>query len=215
MGRPRAYHRSMDPRDTVVVAGTGRASTAPDSLVLDLQLEGHGASVPEALTALTLATAAAGEALPSHELKTHRLGLRPRHDHQGRQSGHTAYQSLQVRTTDPTGAGELVHRLAEATGSALGVNGLRPEISDTSDLERQARELAVADARARAEQLAELGGRVLGPMLWVREDAGGPVRPQGVPEARMALAAGGPAVDPADQEILVTVEIGWALRPDA
>jgi hypothetical protein len=33
-------------------------------------------------------------------------------------------------------------------------------------------------------------------------------------EPRMALAAGGPAVDPADQEVLVIVEIGWALRPE-
>lgn len=127
--------------------------------------------------------------------------------------GHTAYQSVQVRTTDPTRAGNLVHRLAEATGSALGVNGLRPEVTDTAELERLARERAVEDARARAEQLAELGGRGLGPMLWAREGGERPAGPYDMAESRMALAAG-PAVDPADQEVLVVVEIGWALRPD-
>ena len=203
----------MDPRATVVVTGTGRAGAAPDALVLDLQVEGHGPTVAQALSALTQATAAAHEALPAHDLRTHRLGLHPRHDHQGRQVGHTAYQSLQVRTTDPTRAGELVHRLAEATGSALGVNGLRPETTDTTELERLARERAVEDARARAEQLAELGGRGLGPMLWAREGGEGAVRPYDT-EARMALSAGGPAVDPADQEVLVVVEVGWALRPE-
>jgi hypothetical protein len=204
----------MDPRDTVVVTGTGRASAAPDSLVLDLQLEGHGSTVSEALATLTAATAAAHEALPDHDLRTHRLGLHPRHDHQGRQVGHTAYQSLQVRTTDPARAGELVHRLGEAVGSALGVNGLRPEVSDTAEVERLARERAVDDARARAEQLAGLGGRDLGPVLWVREGGAPSPRPYDMAEPRMALAAGGPAVDPADQEVLVIVEIGWALRPE-
>ncbi|QFG67942.1 SIMPL domain-containing protein [Ornithinimicrobium pratense] len=205
----------MDPRHTIVVAGTGRAGAAPDSLVLDLQLEGHGSTVSEALDALTTATAAAGAALPDHDLLTHRLGLHPRHDHQGRQVGHTAYQSLQVRTTDPTRAGELVHRLAEATGSALGVNGLRPEVSDTTELERLARQRAVEEARGRAEQLAELGGRGLGPMLWAREGGGCSPGPYEGADARMTLAEGGPAVDPADQEVLVVVEIGWALRPEA
>lgn len=204
----------MDARDTVVVTGTGRAGAAPDSLVLDLQLEGHGSTVSEALAALTAATAAAGEALPDHDLLTHRLGVHPRHDHQGRQVGHTAYQSLQVRTTDPSHAGELVHRLAEATGSALGVNGLRPEVSDTSALERLARQRAVDDARGRAEQLAQLGGRGLGPMLWAREGGEGAPRPYAAAEPRMMLAEGGPAVDPADQEVVVVVEVGWALRPE-
>ncbi|WP_131103900.1 SIMPL domain-containing protein [Ornithinimicrobium sufpigmenti] len=204
----------MDPRDTVVVTGTGRAGAAPDSLVLDLQLEGHGSTVSEALDALTEATAAAGEALPDHDLRTHGLGLHPRDDHQGRQVGHTAYQALQVRTPDPTRAGELVHRLAQATGSALGVNGLRPEVSETGALEQLARQRAVEDARGRAEQLAELCDRGLGPMLWAREVGDRSPGPWEAGDARTALASGGPAVDPADQEVQVVVEISWALRPE-
>lgn len=204
----------MDPRDTVVVTGTGRTTSAPDVLVLDLQLEGHGATIQEALSALTAAGQACRDALPDHRLTTHGLGLHPRHDHQGRQVGHTAYQSLQVRTEEPGTAGDLVQRLGVAVGSGPGVNGLRPEISDTSELEIEARRLAVDDARAKAEDYARLTDRQLGPVLWVRE--GGSVAPVGpyAADARMAMASG-PAVDPADQEVVAVVEIGWGLRPEA
>lgn len=201
----------MDPRDTVVVTGTGRVATAPDSIVADLQLEGHGTTVAEALAALTAAVESCRAALPEHRVRTKGLGLHPRHDHQGRQVGHTAYQSLQVRTDDPTQVGELVGRLAEAVGSGLGVNGLHPEVTDITEPAVQAREAAMTQARARAEHYAALAGRALGPVLWVREQGGPSARPLGdAADVRMAMAAG-PAVDPADEEVVAVVEVGWAL----
>ena len=71
-------------------------------------------AVAEALAALTRASHAAHEALPGTLPRTHGLGVHPRHDHQGRQVGHTAYQALQLRVGDPSAAGELVQRLGEA-----------------------------------------------------------------------------------------------------
>lgn len=199
------------PRDTLVVTGTGRATGRPDALVLDLQLEGHGPSVPEALAALTRATEDCRAALPEHDVRTHGLGVHPRHDHQGRPVGHTAYQSLRTRTTDPASAGDLVQRLGEAVGSALGLTGLRPELTETADLERQARERAVAAARVKAQDYARLVGRELGAVLWLREVCGLPS--PGLPEsARFAMdASGGPAVDPGDEEVLVVVELAFGL----
>lgn len=207
----------MDLRDTVVVTGTGRAGARPDALVLDLQLEGHGPGVSEALAALTAAVQACERALPEHELRTHGLGVHPRHDHQGRPAGHTAYQSLQVRTAAPAQAGHLVQRLAEAAGASLGINALRPEASDTSASEREARERAVSDARTRAEDYARLTGRELGAVLWVREGGPHPPGPFGAGSeprlARLSADVAGPAVDPADQEAVAVVEVAWALRP--
>lgn len=196
--------------DSVVVLGTGRATAPPDTLVLDLQLEGHGATVSEALTAVTEASTACHEALSGLAVRTHGLGLHPRHDHQGRQVGHTAYQQLQVRAADPSTAGELVHRLSTVVGNALGVNGLRPELTDTASLEREARDRAFADARSRAEQYAALAGRELAAVRQVREGGRGGPRPMEMADARMAMASG-PVVDAADHEVIVTVEVTWEL----
>ncbi|GGK66413.1 SIMPL domain-containing protein [Ornithinimicrobium pekingense] len=195
---------------TVVVIGTGRAGAVPDTLVLDLQLEGHGASVAEAIEALTGASQASHDALPGVDLRTSGLGVHPRHDHQGTQVGHTAYQSLQLRAPDPSAAGNLVRRLGEVVGDALGVTGLRAELADTAELDRRAREAAFDDARGRAEQYAALAGRAVVGVLHVRELVDGPVQPFPRAEARMA-AAGGPVVGPADHEVTATVEVTWQL----
>lgn len=196
---------------SLVVTGTGRASAVPDAVVVDLQLEGMGASVGAALDALTRGTEAARAALPEHRLRTQGLGLYPRHDHQNRQIGHTAYQTLQVRTEDPGEVGSLVARLAEAAGTGLSVHGLRPEVGDASAARAQARELAYARAREAAQHWAQMAGRELGEVRWVRELPAG-MRPGGAEDARMAMASSGPPVDPADQEVVVVVEVGWALQ---
>jgi hypothetical protein len=88
------------------------------------------------------------------------------------------------------------------------VGGFQPRITDTTELAVRAREAAVDDARARAEHYAQLAGRHLGPVLWVREggEAGHPLP---VREARMMAA--GPAVDPADQEVVALVQMAWSL----
>ena len=146
-------------QDSVTVVGTGRAAAAPDTVVLDLQLEGHGATVSEALAQLSEASRTCVEAAGGLRVSTQGLGVHPRHDHQGRQVGHTAYQSLSVRTDEPEQVGDLVARLAEAVGSGLGVGGLRPEISDRSAAEHEARAASMAEARTRAEHYAQLAGR--------------------------------------------------------
>lgn len=197
--------------DTVVVTGTGRASAAPDVLVLDLRLEGHGPTVGEALSVLSRASRAAHDALPDQRLRTHGLGIHPRHDRQGERAGHTAYQSLQVRTDDPEAAGALVQRLGEAVGDGLGVEGLRHEVADPSGLQRQARERAFGDAVERAEQYAELAGRVLLGVRSVREPAVGGPRPLGDQTVRAVMAAG-PVVDPAEHEVTAVVEVTWQLE---
>ncbi len=197
---------------TVVVVGTGRAGAVPDTLVLDLQLEAQGATVAEALEALTRASQACHDALPGVSLRTSGLGVHPRHDHRGTGAtvGHAAYQSLQLRAPDPAGAGAVVQRLSQAVGDALGVNGLRAELSDTAELDRRARELAFADARARAEQYAALADRAVVGVQHVRELVDGPVHPLPRGDVRMAMASG-PVVEAADHEVTVTVEVTWLL----
>lgn len=200
--------RPETPPDSIVVTGTGRAPAAPDALVVELRIEGHGATVTEALDALTRASDAAATALPGHRLRTHGLGLHPRTGRDGEARGHTAYSSLRVRTDDPAGAGRLIARLAEEVGDGLSVEQLRPQITDLVPHQLRAREAAVQDARTRAEHYASLLDRTIGPALWLQETAA--ERP--VPVARAAMAvSGGPEVDPAEQEIVASVQVAWRL----
>lgn len=196
--------------DSITVTGTGRAGGPPDTLLLDLRLQAHGTTVGEALTALTRASHACHDALPGLSVRTHGLGVHPRHE-QGHQRGHTAYQSLQVRTPDPSGAGELVQRLVDVVGDALGVDGLRHEPADANGLARRAREQAFADAAVRAEQYATLAGRRLGAVRRVREPGVSGPSPMPAGTAQAAMVAGGPQVHAEDPEIVAVVEVVWEL----
>ncbi|WP_151524601.1 SIMPL domain-containing protein [Serinicoccus kebangsaanensis] len=196
--------------DRIVVTGTGRAGATPDSVVLDLYLEGHGSTVAQALQALTAASQACTDALPDHRVRTHGLTLHPRHDHHGAPRGHTAAQSLRVVAPDPGRAGELVAVLAEAVGDALTVQSLRPEVSDVTALEVRAREAALLDARRRAEEYAALVDRAVGRAVTIEElpEHAGPVPGDA---AAMSMEATGPPVDAADHEVRVLVRVVWAL----
>lgn len=195
---------------TVRVTGTGRATGRPDALVLDLRLQANGSTVGEALTALTRASHACHDAVPGLPVRTSGLGVHPRHE-QGHQRGHTASQSLHVRTGDPASAGELVQRLVDAVGDALGVDGLRHEVADPSDLHRRAREQAFADAAVRAEQYAALAGRHLGAVRAITEPGAPGPSPLPAGAARTALAAG-PVVEAEDLAVVAVVEVVWELR---
>ena len=63
-------------------------------------------------------------------------------------------------------------------GAAFGAGanamfGLAFQIEEPRQLEEQAREKAMADARARAEGLARLAGVRLGPIVSIQENSGG------------------------------------------
>jgi len=75
-----------------------------------------------------------------------------------------------VRQIDKTGA---VIEAATRAGSNQ-VWGIRFELEDPHKLEAEARSKAVADAKARAEELARLGGVRLGPIISMSEEGGGP-----------------------------------------
>jgi len=113
-----------------------------------------------------------------------------------------------VRQIDKTGA---IIEAATRAGSNQ-VWGIRFELEDPHKLEAEARSKAVADAKARAEELARLGGVRLGPIISMSEEGGGP----GPIYAAKAMDESAQAVPVEKGELTVTrmVRIVYSL-PDA
>jgi uncharacterized protein YggE len=106
---------------------------------------------------------------------------------------------VKIRNLDKVGA-----VLGTATGAGANVMfGLAFELEDPRQLEEQAREKAMADARARAEGLARLAGVRLGPIVSIQESSGG-VPPSGPVMYRAAQAADVPIER---GELLVTTTV--------
>jgi uncharacterized protein YggE len=91
-------------------------------------------------------------------------------------------------------------------------------IDDTKPLEADARDKAVADARARAEALAKLAGLKLGPVISVSEVIGrGPVGPMPMFRGDMAMAAkfggaGAPPLEGGELTVGTSIEVIYGLE---
>ena len=86
-------------------------------------------------------------------------------------------------------------------------------MDDPSDYYEEAREKAMVDAKAKAKQLAKLGGVTLGKPTYISEGAQIPpdIYPRAVYEA--VAAAPSTPISPGEMEISLTVQIVYAI-PD-
>lgn len=124
-----------------------------------------------------------------------------------------ASNTLEVTIRDLKQLGQIL-----GTATTLGANtvyGVNFELSNPQAFEAQAREKAVADAHARAEQLARLSGVRLGPVLAVNESSGFPSpMPMAMPMMAKseAYAAAAAPVESGQLEVTSTVSIRYAIE---
>jgi len=161
---------------TVTVAGTGSAGGTPDEIQLDLDVSALAASVAAALEQANQAMSRVQEVLRETgvtDLGTTGLSVYPRYGDDGTVTGHEVTESIAVRLQDLTRAGEVVSAACDAGGDAVRVRELSLSVGDDRELLATARAAAISDARTRAGQYAAAAGRMLGPVLTIREGDGG------------------------------------------
>jgi uncharacterized protein len=203
------------------VVGRGRVKVVPDIATFGIAAAATARSAAEAMndasSAMRAMTAAAESAgIEAADRQTSGIQLSTWRDHEGGPVRYQARLQLMLRTRDVDTAGEVLQRVLSAGGNRAEVWSSGFTIDDEEPLADQARDAAMADARRRAEQLARLAGRPLGPVLAVQEEGGGRGR-SGVSGRYLAMAAsagdemGGAPVEPGQVvvEVAVLVEYGW------
>lgn len=123
--------------------------------------------------------------------------------------GFRASTTLAVTVRSIDRVGSVLDALVEAGGDDLSVSGISFRISDAEAATSAARDLAFARARSAAQRYAELAGRALGPVMYVREVAGPPTVVGPIVLARAAGPADMP-VQAGEQDVEVSVEVRWA-----
>lgn len=204
----------------IIVTGEGEARATPDIATLRLGIEAHRPSMAEARTASAAAQARILESLKSFgvvaaDIQTEQLSLAPQYDYgeKGRTlRGYVATNMVRVKLRDISKVGAIVDAAAAAGDDDTRVDGLSFELADTATVRAEARRLAVADAKKKAEQLAaELGAKIGEPIAIeeVAVHAPGPVMMRD-----MAMMKGGAESTPVEAgsvEARVTVRVRWAL----
>jgi uncharacterized protein YggE len=205
----------------ISVVGEGRVTATPDIARVTFAVERTDPSLNQALADAAGAMTAVQDRLiqlgvRSEDIRTVSFAVSPIYDNP-RPADTTTSGVPALRGYRVSNAVEATIRTFDSTGSIIDavvgaganrVNGISFETSRLADFKAQARDLAVADARAKAEQLARLAGVSLGrPRLIEESDASGgpPVRATAMaaPAAENTPIAGG------ELEVRTTVRVVW------
>lgn len=204
---------------TVSVSATGSVSAEPDIAHVSTGVLTEGATAREALDKNTAAMRALIDGLKSlgidaKDIQTTHIGVEPRYQpsKDGRTPTINGYRvNNQVRIVQRAVA-KLGDTLDKAvTLGANQINGVHFEVSKAETLKDEARRLAMANARRRAELYATAAGAQLDRVLTISETViGSGPRPM-LGNARMAMAEAVP-VEAGSQSLDVTIHVLWSLK---
>jgi uncharacterized protein YggE len=206
--------------DAITVIGTGAVAVEPDEAVVHVSVTVTGETVAEARDEAASLMADVLDAIRAtgiadRDLQTANLSVQPVYEYDDgvgtrdgtRVVGYRVDNGVRVTVRDLDALAAVVDDAMDA--GATGLDGVTFRVSDPSAAEAEARRLAVDDARARAEALAEAAGVTLGRVLAIGEAQASPIWPYDY--GREASAGGTPIVT-GTAEISVSVQIAWAIE---
>jgi uncharacterized protein len=220
IGRPDAVRsagepESTDPLRSITVNGSASITSVPDRATFTFGVDARGATASEALSAAAAAIrkvtdAVKDEGVNGKDIQTQDISLTTLSSSDGRHiDGYAANASITVRAKDLDRAGRLVD--AAVAAGANNVYGPSLDRSDADELADKALADAVADARRKAEALADAAGGSLGRVLSVSE-AGSAVPPMPYAAREAATLATDVPIERGTQEIQASVTVVFELR---
>ncbi len=168
------------------VSGTGKVTVTPDIATLQLGIEAQEASVSEAQAKASEAmdevmTALADNGVAEKDIQTRyfRISQRTRWDDAQQQEvviGYRVTNQVIAKIRDMEKVSSIIDAVVAAGGDYTRINNLNFSVDDPSVYYDEAREKAMADAKDKAEQIANIAGMKLGEPTYISEGAVSPVR---------------------------------------
>lgn len=214
------------------VSGQGTISVAPDLARLELGVDTRAANVSEANSQAAEAMDAIVEALKARgvedkDIQTSRFSVYPRYDHVEEEvdgvrtsrevlTGYRVRNNATVKLRDLETIGEVIDEVVTAGGDDVRINGINFTLEDPKPKMAELREMAVANAKAKAEHLAELSDVAVGRLIYISEGAAGPsvrgFNDFGLESAYFASAAlAAPSVSGGEVTLTLGVQAGFAI----
>ena len=199
------------PDRSITASGLGSVTTVPDRAHFSFGVQAQSRTASQALEAadaqLTRVVAALRSAgIAQADIQTEQISLSPRTSEDGVQIvGYMAVSSVSVRVRNLDRAGPVVD--AAVGAGANQVYGPSLTRSDQEAVYRSALKAAYADARAKAQALAEAAGVTLGAMTSTVEGGASAPMPLAAGRAEDAKAT----IEPGTQEIQASVSVTFAV----
>ena len=166
---------------TVHVTGSGSVVGEPDIATLNLGVSVEKASVEEAREAAASAMTAVIASLTANDIiekdiQTENFSIYPQYDYtdNGRVlRGYRVNNTVSAKVRELESLSDIIDDAAGAGGDIVVVNSIQFMIEDATALQTQARALAVKNAEAKAQTLAEASGVILGKPVTITETNSG------------------------------------------
>lgn len=211
----------MNPTPTITVTGAAATSAIPDAMGISLTVHAHHEHGVESLARASASAreviAAILEVAPNASLATTGITLAPRTNWRNDESvmiGYDAQTTLAATGLAVDAVGLVLLAAVDAGGDSLRIDSLRADLTDPSLALEKARELAYADALAKAGHLALLASVRLGAPLRIREFPEAPP-PHFKRVTESPMAAKSMPVVAGSRELAVALEVQWELVADA
>jgi len=210
-------------QEGIWVTGQGKVTAVPDIATLRLGIEAQEISVAEAQTQAAGAMDMVMEALTKNgvakkDIQTQyfRINRVTKWDREKEEEVVVGYRvtnmvTAKIRDIDKTGS--VIDAVAEAGGDLTRIDSISFSVDDPSTYYEEAREEAMADANAKAKQLASLAGVTLGEPTYVSENIQLPPIipvPRVAYEYEEAVAVETP-ISPGETEISLNIQVVYAI----
>jgi uncharacterized protein YggE len=205
------------------VSGEGKVTATPDIAVLTLGIEAQADTVAEAQTqaatameAVMAALADSGVADKDIQTQYYSIYQVTRWDDYKDEQVVTGYRvtnmvTAKIRDMDKIGA--VIDAVAAAGGDYTRINNIGFSVDDPTPYYEEARQKAMADAKAKAGQLADLAGANLGKVTYISEGTQTHTTRSIYYEDFAVPAADGAStsISPGEMELTLTVQVAYAI----
>lgn len=212
------------PNRTLTMVGTGTATAVPDKIAFDVSVGLTRDDLDSALGETSAVMKSVLKVLTDQgvdkaDIRTTGLGMNPVYDYESNTrvfKGYRVTQQLAV-VADLDGAGDIVPAIIAAAGNAARVGDLRLQVGDPEAVLAEAREDAVTQARAKAEEYAAATGQELGEVITLTEvaqDRGrdGSAYDELADYATASRASLSLPIRAGESDLVAQVQVVWQLR---
>lgn len=201
----------------IAVSGSGEVFGTPDTLQMSFGVSVLRPTVKQAVAdAATLAdgliTTLEGSGVDTEDIQTANYSIHPEYDYSSderRLTGYRVSNTVTAKIRDIDSAGSVIDAAVAGTGDEIQVSGVSFSIEDDEELISAARDAAWQDARAKAQQLADLAGLTLGDAVMISESvASAPPQPifRAAFEDSVAQSVETP-IEAGQQQVAVTLQV--------
>ena len=207
------------------VNGQGKLNVTPDLATITLGVSSQSVSVAEAQSKAATAMdnimkALTDKGIAKKDIQTNYFNVQQvtRWDDKSQTQiviGYMVSNSVTAKLRNMATVGQIIDAVATAGGDLTRINGINFSVEKPEKFYQQVRELALQDAKAKADQIASVTGVNLGKPTYVVENSSSPVYyPQAYNKMDSVAAAGVPTtpISAGEMDITLNVQVAYAIQ---